>query len=254
MTLTNTNLRGLTGKFCAIYIDDIIVWSQTFEEHLNHLSQIVGRFKKSNLKLKTTKCHFAKPEVLYLGHIISKDGIKLDPSKTDAVKTFPVPRNQHDVSSFLGFCNYYRKFAKNYSKITNPLNKLLVKDTKFKWTSECQDAFESLKEKLITTPILAFPNINKPFILTCDASKSAIGCILSQLGDDNKEHVISYNGRSLRPSEKDYGITELECLLSVIDAVEHYYAYLASQPFKIITDHQAIKYIHNFKHQNPRLL
>ena len=178
----------------------------------------------------------------------------MDPSKTDAVKTFPVPRNQHDVSSFLGFCNYYRKFAKNYSKITNPLNKLLAKDTKFKWTSECQDAFESLKEKLITTPILAFPNMNKPFILTCDASKSAIGCILSQLGDDNKEHVISYNGRSLRPSEKDYGITELECLLSVIDAVEHYYAYLASQPFKIITDHQAIKYIHNFKHQNPRLL
>jgi hypothetical protein len=95
---------------------------------------------------------------------------------------------------------------------------LLAKDTKFKWTSECQDAFESLKEELITTPILAFPNMNKPFILTCDASKSAIGCILSQLGDDNKEHVISYNGRSLRPSEKDYGITELECLLSVIDA------------------------------------
>ena len=113
--------------------------------------------------------------------------------------------------------------------------------------------FESLKEKLITAPILAFPDMNKPFILTCDASKSAICYILSQMGDDNKEHVASYNGRSLRPSVKNYGITELECL-SVIDAVEHYYAYLKSQPFKIITDHQAIKYIQNFKHQNPRLM
>ena len=252
-TLTNKILGGYTGKFCSIYIDDIIFWSQTFEEHLNHLSQIFDRFKKANLKLKPTKCHFAKPEVLYLGHIISKDGIKVDPSKTNAVKTFPMPRNQHDIRSFLGLCNYYRKFVKNYSKITNPLNKLLVKDTKFKWTSKCQDAFEFLKEKLINAPILASPDMNKPFILTCDASKSAVGYILSQLGDDNKEHVISYNGRSLRPSEKNYGITELECL-SVIDAVEHYYVYLTSQPFKIITDHQAIKYIQNFKHQNPRLM
>ena len=190
VTLTNTILRSLTGKFCSIYIDDIIVWSQTFEEHLNHLSQIFDRFKKENLKLKPTKCHFAKPDVLYLGHIISKDGIKVDPSKTDAVKTFPVPRNQHDVRRFLGLYNYYRKFVKNYSKITNPLNKLQAKDTKFKWTSECQDVFESLKRKLITAPILAFPDMNKPFILTYDVSKSAIGYILLQLGDDNKVHVI----------------------------------------------------------------
>jgi len=125
VTLTNKILRGLTGIFCSIYIDDIIFWSQTFEEHLNHLSQIFDRFKKANLK--PTKCHFAKPEVLYLGHIISKDGIKVDPSKTNAVKTFPVPRNQHDVRSFLGLCNYYRKFVKNYSKITNPIKQVASK-------------------------------------------------------------------------------------------------------------------------------
>lgn len=158
--LTNKILKGLTGKFCAIYIDDVIVWSKTFEEHLDHLSQVFERFRKANLKFKPSKCHFAKPEVKYLGHIITKEGIKVDPEKTEAVRSFPVPRTQHDVRSFLGLCNYYRKFVKNYSKITDPLNALLAKDAKFKWTPDCQEAFECLKDKLISAPILKFPNFD----------------------------------------------------------------------------------------------
>lgn len=116
------------------------------------MSQVFDRFRQANLKLKPSKCHFAQSEVLYLGHIISREGIKVDTSKTDVVESFPVPKNQHDVRSFLGLCNYYRKFVKGYSKITNPLDKLLTKDTQFKWTAECHDAFECLKTKLTSAP------------------------------------------------------------------------------------------------------
>lgn len=177
----------------------------------------------------------------------------MDPEKTEAVRSFPVPRTQHDVRSFLGLCNYYRKFVQNYSKITDPLNALLAKDAKFKWTPECQDAFECLQDKLISAPILKFPNFDFKFILTTDSSRIALGYILSQKDCKGREHVIAYGGRSLKASEKNYGITELECL-SVIDAIDKYYVYLTHQPFTIVTDHFAIKYIQNFKHQNPRLL
>ena len=154
---------------------------------------------------------------------------------------------------YLGLCNYYRKFVKGYSKITNPLNKLLAKDTQFKWTAECHDAFECLKTKLTSAPILAYPDMNQPFILTCDAGSSAIGYILSQIGKDNKEHVITYGGRALRTCEKNYTITELE-FLSIIETVRQYHVYLTNQPFKIYTDHKAITYIKNIKSDNPRLI
>ncbi|CAC5370262.1 unnamed protein product [Mytilus coruscus] len=122
--------------------------------------------------------------------------------KTKAVETFPIPNNQHDVRSFLGLCNYYRKFVKGYAKIASPLNRLLTKDTPFKWTTDCQNTFDTLKNALTSTPVLNFPNFNKPFIVSCDASGSAIGYILSQVGDDEKEHVIGYGSRALTPAVK----------------------------------------------------
>ena len=127
----NMVLRGLTWKHCLVYIDDIIVWSDNFENHLQHLNQVFDRLRQANLSLKPRKCSFAKSEVTYMGQIISKEGIKVDPAKIEAVKSFPLPHNQHDVRSFLGLANYYRKFVKGYSNIAQPLNRLLTKQNSF---------------------------------------------------------------------------------------------------------------------------
>ncbi|CAG2246897.1 unnamed protein product [Mytilus edulis] len=246
-------LRGLTWKHCLVYVDDVIIWSENFESHLQHLDLIFKRLKEANLKLRPNKCDFAKSEILYLGHIISKEGIKVDSSKTNAVETFPIPNNQHDVRSFLGLCNYYRKFVKGYAKIASPLNRLLTKDTPFKWTTDCQDAFKKLKEALTSTPVLNFPNFNKPFIVSCDASGSAIGYILSQIGEDQKEHVIGYGGRALTPAEKNYTVTEQE-MLALVSAVAYFHVYLVTNKFTIYTDHKALTWLQTIKHTNSRLI
>ena len=163
-------LRGLTWRQCLIYLDDILVFSETFDDHLSHLEQIFSRLRQANLKLKPSKCDFVAKEIKYLGHIISKHGVRTNPDKTKAVSTFPVPKTQKDVRSFLGMCNYYRKFVKDYANLASPLNNLLRKETKFSWTDECQQAFDALKQSLLTSPILAYPDLSKKFILTCDAS------------------------------------------------------------------------------------
>ena len=180
----NKVLKGLTSKLCSIYIDDIIVWSITFDEHLDHLSQIFDRLRAANLKLKPSKCNFAKSGVLYLDHIISGQGVSINPEKVEIVKSIPLPKSQHDVHAFLGLTNYYRTHVRNYVKIASPLNKLLSKDVPFKWTDDCDKAFQLLKDMLTSAPILAFPDMTKSFILTCDASGSALSYNLSQKGDE----------------------------------------------------------------------
>ncbi|CAG2256181.1 Retrovirus-related Pol polyprotein from transposon gypsy,Retrovirus-related Pol polyprotein from transposon opus,Retrovirus-related Pol polyprotein from transposon 297,Retrovirus-related Pol polyprotein from transposon 412,Retrovirus-related Pol polyprotein from transposon 17.6 [Mytilus edulis] len=189
--LMSNVLRGLNWQFVLVYVDDILVFSRSFEEHLSHLEQVFTRLRDANLTLKPSKCVFAAKEVKYLGHIISKEGIKVDPEKTKAISTFPVPTRQKQVRSFLGMCNYYRRFVDSYSKIATPLNGLLKKERErsFKWNRECQVAFDNLKQALLTPPVLAYPDMNKPFMLTCDASNSAIGFVLGQL--DSQRKIVS---------------------------------------------------------------
>ena len=251
--LMNQVLRGLTWKHCLVYVDDVIIWSKDFESHLQHLDLIFQRLRMANLTLRPNKCEFAKPEILFLGHFISKEGIKVDPSKIEAVKSFPTPQNQHDVRSFLGLSGYYRKYVKGYAKIATPLNRLLTKDISFKWTNHCENAYKTLKQALITAPVLGYPNFNKPFILACDASGSAIGYILSQLGDDNKEHVIGYGGRALTNTEKHYSVTEQE-LLALVSAISYFHIYLANSTFDVYTDHKALTWLNFIKHTNSRLI
>lgn len=154
-------LQGLNWKFVLVYVDDILLFSDTFENHLHHLQLLFDRLRSANLKLKPSKCKFALQKVNYLGHIISKDEIEVNPEKIAVVKFFPKPKNQKQVRSFLGLCNYYRRFILGYSKITNPLNQLLHKNKPFKWTSECTTAFEKLKDALFSPPILALPDTNR---------------------------------------------------------------------------------------------
>ena len=245
-------LKNLNYKIALVYVDDILVLSKNFEDHIRHLQLIFDRLMAAGLTLKPSKCKFALKEVIYLGHRISKEGVKVDVSKVEAVRSFPVPKNETQVRSFVGLCNYYRKFVKNFTNIAKPLTELTKHNTPFEWTEKCQQAFEKLKDALCSPPILAYPDLTKPFILTTDASGSAIGYILGQLDSEGKERVCAYNGRSLSESEKKWPISEKECL-AVLEGIKTYHVYLANSRFKVYTDHQALKWLSNIKQSTGRL-
>ena len=168
-------LREMNWKFVLCYIDDILVFSSSFKEHMYPLELVFSKLHEAGLTLKCEKCHFAVEKVLYLGHTITCEGVCMDSSKTDAVRTYPRPKTQKDVRSFLGLCNYYRRFVQKFSKIATPLNQLLQKDKPFHWDDKCQTTFENLKYALMTAP-----DMNVPFILSTDGSGTAIGYILGQ--------------------------------------------------------------------------
>jgi len=250
--LMSTIFSSMSWKYVLIYLDDILVFSKDFEQHLDHLQAVFAKLKEVNLKLKPSKCHFALSKVSYLGHILTKDGISTDPAKIKAIQSFPIPENIHKLRSFLGLCNYYRKFIKNYAIITAPLHRLLQKDAKFEWTDEADIAFNELKQALTTAPILSFPDFNKPFILYTDASDYAIGYILGQKDDKGRERVIAYAGTSLTKSQRNYHITEKECL-ALVSGIKHFHSYLANGKFQVVTDHAALQFLKNIKDPKGRL-
>ena len=237
-------LKGLNWQICSVYVDDLLCFSSSFEEHLRDLQKIFTRLIDAGLTLKPSKCSFAMKKIKYLGHVLSKDGIEVDTDKTDAVSSFPVPETQTQIRSFLGLAGWYRKFVPNYSKLAAPMNTLLKKDfkksIKSEWTHECQIGFEALKEALTSPPILIFPDQSRPFYLVTDASQTSISYILGQIDDKNREHVVAYGGRSLNKSEKNYSSTHLECL-AVVEGIKKYHVYLASKPFNLYTDNIALK-------------
>ena len=159
-------LRGLTYKFCNCFVDDIIVFSKNVEEHIEHLKQVFDRLRAANLKLKPSKSCFASTLVSYLGVDIDKNGVHVCESKIKPVKTYPIPRNVHDIKVFLGFAGFYRRFIKGYSKITAPLTNLLKKDVPFKFTVDCEESFEKLKEALTTSPVLCSLFLIKMYLFT----------------------------------------------------------------------------------------
>ena len=181
---------------------------------MKDIRQVFERLRASGLKLKAKKCFFGFEKIYYLGHIISKDGIAADISKIEAVQNYPIPENVKALRSFLGLSGYYRKHIFNYSKIARPLHKLTKREAKFQWTHEEQDSFDALKHALTHAPILAYPRWDIEYLLYTDASSESIGCCLAQI-QDGKERAISYYGRSLSQSERNYGITQRECLALV---------------------------------------
>ena len=246
-------LKNLNFKVALVYIDDILVFSKDFNQHLEHLDLIFSTLSSANLTLKPTKCKFAAKEVRYLGHVLSKDGVRVDPEKTSAVADFPVPKTVKQVRSFLGMCNYYRKFVKDYAKIAQPLNDLLKKDLKFVWTKACEQAFRSLKGALTSAPILAFPDFSKPFIVSTDASDFAVGYVLGQLDDSGKrEHAIAYGGRALHTGEKKWNVNEKEGL-ALIEAINTFRPYLEGSKFTVYTDNSTIKWIQSNKKLNSKV-
>ncbi len=182
----------------------------------------------------------------FLGHIVTPQGIAPDPSKVDAVQKLPSPKTVTQLRSFLGLAGYYRRFIQSFSEKAKPLHKLLEKEQPYKWKDNQQEAFDTLKQKLITAPILAYPNFSKTFILATDASYHGYGATLSQIGKDKKEHPVAYASKSLCLGEVNYGATELECAAivwecaAIVWAVEYFYKYLGTSKFILVTDHIAL--------------
>ena len=244
-------LRGLNWRIALIYLDDVLVYSRTFEEHLEHLRLVFDRFRDAGLKLKPKKCFFGKRNVKFLGHVISKEGVQPDPEKIKAIKEYPVPRKVKDVRAFLGLANYYRKFVKDFAKIACPLNELTKKGLKFHWSDECQTAFDALKTALTQAPILAYPDFQLPFQLYVDASDEALGMVLGQI-QNGKEVVIAYAGRKLLAAEKNYSVTEREAL-AVVAGIKYFQPYVYGRKFTVHTDHNAVRWLMNIREPTGRL-
>ena len=174
-------LRGLEYGFALIYIDDITIFSKSVDEHLVHLEEVFRRLRDANVKLNPKKYSFVKQRVEYLGHVVTAEGISPNPDKVRVVQEFPTPTNLKELRSFSGLANYYRRFARGFSNIANPLNALTKKNVPFVWTVAFAEAFDKLKRALVSAPILAYPNFREPFLLFVDASSTGIGFTLAQI-------------------------------------------------------------------------
>ena len=243
--LMESILADMRFTSCLVYIDDLFVYGPTFDATLTHLTELCKRLRKANLKLKPKKCDFFQKSVIFLGHKISELGIETDPAKTAAVADWDPPKDKTAIKSFLGTVGYYRRFIPSYSTVAKPLTSLTSKETPFEWTKECQKSFETLKQSLLSAPILGYPKDDGIFIIDTDASNVGVGGVLSQI-QNNKEVVIAYGSRTLTGSELNYCVTRKE-LLAVMHHVKMYRSYLLGRYFRVRTDHAALKYWRKFR-------
>src|SRR6266540_729090 len=235
--LMNYVLHDYLNDFVVVYLDDILVCSDTFDEHMNHLRKVFTKLREANLMIKLKKCKFGQRKIKFLGHTIGTDGLRTDPEN---IINCPVPTDVTGVRKFIGLCNYYRKFIKDLSKLSKPLRQLLKKNIKFFWGPKEQETFEKLKRILTEAPVLLFLNFDKPFSLCTDALLKGLGAVLEQKDENRNLRPVAYASRSLTPTEKNYHTIDLECL-AIIWSIKHFYKYLINKPFKIFTDHSALK-------------
>jgi hypothetical protein len=246
MHLMNKVFMDYLDTFVVIFIDDILIYSKSEAEHEKHLRLVLQRLREHKLYAKLSKCEFWIDEVPFLGHVISKGGIAVDPGKVKDVLDLVVPQTVKEVRSFLGLAGYYRRFIENFSKIAKPLTSLLEKGVDFSWTDERQKAFEELKKRLTMAPVLTLPDQSKRFTVYCDASRDGLGCVLMQEG-----RVIAYASRQLRRHELNYPTHDLE-LAAVAHALKIWRHYLFGQRCDIYTDHKSLKYIFTQSEVNMR--
>jgi transposase InsO family protein len=246
MDLMNRIFSSYLDKFVVVFVDDILVYSKNEKEHEEHLRIVLQTLRQHQLYANLKKCEFWMNSVTFLGHVISGKGISVDPRKIEAVKEWPVPKNVKEIKSFLGLAGYYRKFVQDFSRIAAPLTKLTRMGVKYKWSEECMAAFEELKNRLTTAPILKMPTGTGDMVIYSDASGSGLGCVLMQYG-----HVIAYASRQLKTHERNYPTHDLE-LAAVIFALKIWRHYLLGDRVLIYTDHKSLKYIFTQKELNMR--
>ena len=250
--MMNDILREHLDTFVIVYLDDILIYSKTKEEHTEHLRQVLALLRKHQLYAKASKCEFGMPQTEFLGHVVSGNGIATDPKKIKAVAEWPTPANVTELRSFVGLANYYRRFVDKFSHIAGPLTALLGKD---KWSTDSwgapqEEAFQHLKKALIDAPVLTAPDFTKPFLVKTDASDYAIGGVLSQAGEKG-DRPVAYESKKLTPTEGRYTVHEKE-LLAVVHCLREWRHYLQGQPFTVHTDNWAVKHIQTQPHLSRR--
>nr|AAQ56440.1 putative polyprotein [Oryza sativa Japonica Group]AAQ56491.1 putative polyprotein [Oryza sativa Japonica Group] len=234
MNLMNKVFMEFLDKFVVVFIDDILIYSKSEEEHEQHLRLVLEKLKEHQLYAKFSKCDFWLSEVKFLGHVITAQGVAVDPSNVESVTKWTPPKTVSQIRSFLGLAGYYRRFIENFSKIARPMTQLLKKDEKFKWSVECNQSFEELKKKLVSAPVLILPDQTKDFQVYCDASRQGLGCVLMQEG-----RVVAYASRQLRPHESNYPTHDLE-LAAVVHALKIWRHYLIGNRCEVYTDHKSL--------------
>lgn len=247
MRMMNLAFSGLEPHKAFIYMDDIIIIGCSIKHHLSNLKSVFHICRQHNLKLNPMKCQFFKSEVTFLGHLCTADGILPDQKKLHAVENYPIPNDKHAVKRFTAFANYYRKFIKDFAKIACPLNNLTRKNTEFIWSQECDTAFHHLREKLMTAPILQYPDFNKDFMITVDASDVACGGVLSQNINGN-DLPLYYISKSFKKGEKNKPTIEKE-LIAIHYAITTFRPYVYGRKFLVRSDHKPLT--HLYKRKNP---
>lgn len=240
---------------CDVYIDDLVIVSDTWEEHVMRIRALFDRLKKANLSVNLAKCEFGKANLVFLGHVVGQGHISPVQAKVEAIANFPIPTKKQEVMRFLGMAGYYRKFCSNFSDVTFPLTDLLGKGKTFIWSDSCQQAFDDVKAILSNAPVLVTPDYQKQFILTVDASDVGIGAVLAQNDENEVPRPISYFSKKLNSYQKNYSTIEKECLAIVL-ALQHFDVYLNTtvKSILVLSDHNPLVFLPKMKNHNQRLL
>lgn len=242
---------GITPEQAFLYLDDVIVIGHSPEHHLKNLRKVFEIMRKFNLKIHPQKCKFFKPEVTFLGHKCTSEGILPDDNKKHVIENYPIPHDKDAARRFVAFANYYRRFIQNFSLITRPTTRLTRKQVAFEWTDECQKSFELIKDKLMNPPILRYPDFNKEFIVTVDASKIGCGGVLSQQYGDI-DLPVYYASKAFSPADRNKSTPVQECL-AIHFALGQFRPYIYGKPFLVRSDHRSLIYLFSHKNPSPKL-
>ena len=245
---------GPCASFARAYIDDIVVFSSTWTDHLRHLEEVFTRLMEAGLKAKPTKCAIAMDHCSYLGHIVGGGQIQMEEAKIAALKDYKRPVTKRDVRAFLGLAGYYRRFVPGFAQLTARISDLTRKEEppKVNWTAQHEEDFQKLKALMCNKPILHCPDESREFLLQSDASERGIGAVLSQMTEEGVERPVAFFSRKLLPRETRYSTVEKECL-GVVAALKHFDVHLVGRRFTIVTDHKALQYLQTMQNANPRL-
>ncbi|KAH9667915.1 Endonuclease [Citrus sinensis] len=238
MWLMNHVFKPLIGRFVVVYFDDILMYSQNKKQHLEHLRQVFEILRNQKLYVNLKKCKFFTDSLVFLGYVVSKDGIKMDPSKVEAILNWPIPKSLHDIRSFHGLASFYQRFIRGFSTIVAPVTECL-KGEGFKWTNETQESFDIIKRKVTEAPVLSLPDFSKVFEVECDASNTGIGAVLSQ-----ERKSVAFFSEKLNDSRRKYSTYDKE-LYAICRALNHWSQYLLSRPFILFSNHEALKFINS---------
>ena len=241
-----------TLKFTTVYVDDLLVTSEDWDEHCRRVRQVLTKLSDNHVTLKLDKSRLIAKDITFLGHVLTSQGIKPSPEKIEAIQNFPKPNKRKHLQSFLGLCNYYRKFQNNYSALTSKFKKQLSAKDKWHWGPEEDQTFDNIKEKFLETVMLRHPNFKDPFYMNCDASDTSLGAELYQEDEEGNHLVVSFASRILNESEKNYSVTEKE-LLSIVFACNKFRTYILGYKITVRTDHKSISFLRNCKLSHGRL-